>query len=213
MEISILVDSKDSWFCDYAEKLSRELGIEGHKVSYVHDSKELQGGDICFLLSCVKLVKKDRLQLYKHNIVIHASDLPKGKGFTPLKWQIIEGKDDIPITLFEAVEEMDAGNYYFKETVHFEGHELLDEMQEIMGNKICSMAMRYVLESESLVSIKQEGTETIYSRRTVKDDELDISQSIESQFNHFRIADNERFPIWFRYRNHEYILKIEKKKG
>lgn len=211
MDISILVDSKASWFCEYAEKLSKELEADRHKVSYVHDSQELQGGDICFLLSCTRLVKKERLQLYRHNIVIHASDLPRGKGFTPLKWQIIEGKNDIPITLFEAVEEMDAGNYYFKEIIHFEGHELLDELHEIMGNKICSMAMRYVLESESLIGIKQEGTETIYSRRTVEDDELDISQSIESQFNQLRIADNERFPIWFRYRNHEYILKIQKK--
>ena len=163
------------------------------------------------MLSCTKIVKKKILDLYKHNIVIHASDLPKGKGFTPLKWQILEGENDIPITLFEAVEAMDAGKYYFKDYIHFDGHELLEELHTKLGEKVCQMAIRYVNECDNLVGIEQQGDETTYRRITHEDDELDINKTIKDQFNHFRIADNDRFPLWFCYKGHEYILRITKK--
>ena len=210
MYISVLVDSTNSWFCEYAEKLVKAFLDEGHKVEYAHNSKDLVGGDICFLLSCVKLVRSSVLAKFKHNIVIHASDLPKGKGFTPVKWQILEGKNQIPITLFEAVEAMDAGDYYFKDAINLTGYELLDEIHSLLGKKVCEMALRYVKEYNNWIPIKQEGEETIYKKRTIEDDELDITKTIESQFNHFRIEDNERFPLWFRIGNHKYILTISR---
>ena len=39
---------------------------------------------------------------HKYNIVIHASDLPKDKGWAPMFWQILEDKNTIPFTMFEA---------------------------------------------------------------------------------------------------------------
>ena len=49
------------------------------------------------------------LALHKNNLVIHASDLPQGKGWSPMPWQIAEGRNDIVFTLFEAVAGVDAG--------------------------------------------------------------------------------------------------------
>ena len=43
-----------------------------------------------FLLSCSKKLKN--LKAYDHNIVIHANDLPRGKGWSPLTWQVLEEK-------------------------------------------------------------------------------------------------------------------------
>ena len=34
----------------------------------------------------------------KNNIVVHASDLPKGRGFSPMSWQILEGKNKIKLS-------------------------------------------------------------------------------------------------------------------
>ncbi|MBR2558009.1 MAG: hypothetical protein IKE95_06565 [Methanobrevibacter sp.] len=210
MRISILVDDISSWFVPYAIDLSEILLKKGHAVTFVHNASELPGGDICFLLSCVKLVNKFTLVKYCHNIVIHASDLPKGKGFTPLKWQVLNGENDIVITLFEAAEAVDAGRYYFKDNIHFEGHELLDEMQDIMAKKIIEMALRYCDEMNTVTGIDQEGVESFYPKRTKADDEIDIHKSIVEQFNHFRIADNKRFPLWFSYMGHKYSIKVEK---
>lgn len=208
MRVTILVDDKGSWFTPYAVKLKDRLSENGIETELVHDQQAATGGDICFLLSCTKIVKKNFLKRYGHNIVVHASDLPAGKGFTPLKWQILEGRNEIVLTMFEAVEAVDAGPYYQKETLRFDGTELLDELQAAMAEKIIAMCMSYALAPQDYPAREQEGAETFYRRPTKEDDRLDIDRTIREQFNHFRVADNERFPLWFSYMGKKYCIKI-----
>ncbi len=211
MDVTILVDDKKSWFVPYAEKLRRELEKCGILAKLIHDQKDAEGGDISFLLSCTKIVGKSFLGRYLHNIVVHASDLPAGKGFTPLKWQILEGREEIVLTLFEAVEAVDAGPYYQKEKLRFEGTELLDELQEKMAEKIVAMCLSYAKAPDAFPAMPQSGKESFYARPTREDDRLDIDKTIREQFDHLRIADNERFPVWFSYRGKTYYLKIYRK--
>ena len=210
MRINILTDNPKSWFIPYAEVLQDKLIDLGHDVSFITDSNLLTDGDICFLLSCVKILPTDKLSLNTHNIVIHASDLPQGKGFSPLQWQIIEGKDKIILTLFEAVELCDAGDYYFKDSIELQGNELLQELHSLLAEKIIDMAKHYVLHYKDLTPLKQSGEDSFYPKRTRKDDELDPNKSIAELFNQFRIANNEDYPLYFNYKGCTYNLKIEK---
>ena len=210
MKITVLTDSLQSWFIPYGKMLVEQLQSAGHEAQYVFAAKDVTAGDVCFLLSCVRLVPLSVLGLNKNNIVVHASDLPKGKGFSPLQWQILEGSNEIPLTLFEVVEGMDAGPYYIKETLHCDGTELLDELREKMALAINEMCLRFVAQRDTLEAIPQSGEETIYRRRRDADDELNIHRSIAEQFNHLRIADNEAHPLYFHYKDKKYILKIYK---
>lgn len=212
MIITILTDNANSWFVRYGEILSESLIRKGHTVEYVFDKNNIKKGDICFLLSCTKLVEKQYLQLNNNNIVVHASDLPKGKGFSPLQWQVLEGADDITLTLFEVVEEVDAGPYYLKENVTFNGTELLEELRNKMANKIIEICLKYVESHNNLEPIEQIGEETFYPRRRKYDDEINPEKSIIEQFNHFRVADNEKYPLFFYYKDVKYSIKIEKTK-
>ncbi len=210
MVITILTDNEKSWFIPFGYKLKEELSLLGHETYYVFNKNEIKVGDICFLLSCSRLIEENYLERNKNNIVVHASDLPKGRGFSPLQWQILEGKNEIVLTLFEVVKDVDAGPYYIKDKVFFEGHELLNEMRNILGNKIISMCIHYVNNKEKLIPFTQEGEPTFYRRRKIKDDEIDPNKSIIELFNHLRIADNENFPLWFRLKGHKYIIKVYK---
>ena len=40
--------------------------------------------------------------------MIHESDLPHGKGWSPIQWQILEGSDSITITLLDAEDKVDS---------------------------------------------------------------------------------------------------------
>jgi hypothetical protein len=42
----------------------------------------------------------------------------------------------------------------------------------------------------------------------MKKKEIDSIKTIEEQFNHFRIADNENHPLWFELNGRKYFLKI-----
>lgn len=210
MRITILTDDATSWFVFYGKKLEKALLDINHEVEYVFNKTQIKVGDVCFLLSCSNIVEKKYLDLNKNNIVIHASDLPNGKGFSPLQWQILEGKNDIPLTLFEAVEGVDSGPYYLKDFIQYNGGELYNELRELLGIKIIEMSLKFVNEFVNLKPIEQNGIETFFSRRRKKDDQIDPQKSIIELFNHFRIADNEKFPLFFVLNGQTYNIKIEK---
>lgn len=153
------------------------------------------------------------MRLNKHNIVVHASDLPQGKGWSPMSWQILEGRDVIPITLFEATDCVDSGDYYIKDKIVLDGTELIDEWQEKLGWMIIKMCVEYIKNYEKLSSIKQAGKESFYTRRNPNDSKLDIDKSIKEQFNLFRIVDNDKYPAFFEYKNCKYQLAIKKVKN
>ena len=208
MNITIITDNKESWFIPYGKTLQESLLNDGHNVFYVYDKKDIKKTDICFILSCTKIIENEYLILNNRNIVVHASDLPLGKGFSPLQWQILEGKNTIPITLFEVDSKVDNGPYYFKDNLLLEGTELYKEIRHKLAVKIMEMVLKYVKNIDNFHPITQVGQETFYGRRTIKDDELDIEKTIKEQFNHFRIADNDNFPLYFMYKNKKYILKV-----
>ena len=210
MKITILTDDINSWFVSYGKKLVKNLKNQNHQVLYVFDQSEIKNGDVCFFLSCTRVVKEEFLKMNKYNIVVHASDLPKGKGFSPLQWQILEGKDEICLTLFEAVNEIDAGPFYIKDKLLLKGNELYLELRMKLGIKIIDMCTFFINNISKLKPIKQSGNSSYYRRRNSSDDELNINKSIKEQFNHFRIADNQNYPLWFEYKKNKYIIKIDK---
>jgi methionyl-tRNA formyltransferase len=208
MRISLLTDDPSSWFVPYGKNLVDRLAALGHASEYFFDSRSIPRGDICFLLSCTKMVNRECLGRNVNNIVVHASDLPLGRGFSPLQWQILGGQSDVVLTLFEAVEELDAGPHYLKSTVHYEGTELLGELRQKMAESIIALCINYAVNRDALKPIAQSGTATFFPRRVAKDDELDASSSIVGVFNHLRIADNDKHPVFFNYKGRKYYLKI-----
>ena len=208
MLIQILIDNPNSWIIPYANKLVSQIRKLGHKVLIVHKHKCVTPGDILILLSCER--KFNNLKLNKYNIVIHESDLPLGKGWSPMTWQIIEGKSTIPITLFEAAEEIDAGQIFLQKEIFLEGHELIGEIRDIQGNTTIELVLDFVKNVDNISGRIQKGESTFYAKRTIYDSKLDVKLSLADQFNLLRVCDNERYPAWFIINDKKYILKIEK---
>ena len=114
MNINILCDNKNSWFWKTSDTFLKELKKLGHNVKVCQSESELIKADISAFISCNKLVSKEGLSKSRSNIVCHPSDLPKGRGFSPVAWEILNGKDFLVFTLFEANEQVDSGEIYKK---------------------------------------------------------------------------------------------------
>src|ERR1017187_7078994 len=108
MKITFLSDS-GSWKNTSISELAAELRKKGHRVTCLHKAESVPKGDILFILGFFKIVPASVLKRYKTNLVVHESALPKGRGWSPATWLILEGAKMIPLTLFEAVERVDAG--------------------------------------------------------------------------------------------------------
>ena len=208
MKITILTDNPNSWILPYVEDLKKDLSE--HNVTHVFKTSDIVGGDIMLVLSCEKILKEEYLKLHKSNVVVHPSKVPLGKGWSPLAWQVLEGSNNIPVSLFEAVEAVDAGDVYIVDYIKLEGHELNDEIKHQQGLITMKMVKQYIDEFESMVGVPQSGDETFYPRRKQKENELDIDKTIAEQFNLFRVVDNERYPAHFYLNGKKYILKIYK---
>lgn len=209
-DIAVLT-SRESWFVPYAKSFTRKLRRLGYNSILFYDSQEI--GDkfkVLFILSYFKLLPNGELRKRKHNIVVHESDLPNGRGWSPLAWQILEGKNKIPIVLFEAVEDVDAGDIYLTDFIDLKGDELYPEIKRKQAEKKIEMCLKFLENLSSLKARKQIGSGRFYGKRIPKDSELDINKNIKSQFNLLRIVDNENFPAFFFYMGTKYILKITK---
>jgi methionyl-tRNA formyltransferase len=207
LKISILVDDPSSWIMPWAWKLL-EILSDHHEVCLVHDSADLTAGDMAFFLGCTKIVPAVDLKKNNLNLVVHESDLPKGRGFSPVAWQVASGENVIPVVLFEAVEAMDAGPIYLKDAIELDGTELLPELREKQGAKTVDMFLRFLERWPEIKPRPQQGEESVYRRRNREDDRLDTEKSLEEIFDRLRIVDNERYPAWFELRGRRYILKI-----
>jgi methionyl-tRNA formyltransferase len=208
MNITILTDNPNSWIIPYIEDLKKDLSE--HNITHIFKTSDIVGGDIMLVLSCEKILKTEYLSLHKSNVVVHPSKVPLGKGWSPLAWQVLEGSNNIPVSLFEAVEAVDAGDVYIVDYIKLEGHELNDEIKHQQGLLTMKMVKKYIDEFELITGVPQSGEETFYPRRKQKENELDVNKTIIEQFNLFRVVDNERYPAHFNLNGKKYILKIYK---
>ena len=210
LNVSVLVDHPGSYLHDYIDQLLAEIKKRGHMLSYVTKLEDLQGGELLFLLGCKAILTPQQLKLHKHNLVVHPSKLPEGRGSAALVNKILEGENTVWLTLFEALEKVDAGPIYFQESITFEGHELSDEIRKAQTMKVFALVLKYLDAYPNVKGRSQEGSSSFYKRRGPDDSELDMDKSIRDQFNLLRIVDNERYPAFFRHLGKKYVVKIYK---
>ncbi|MGC6367706.1 MAG: formyltransferase family protein [Candidatus Marinamargulisbacteria bacterium] len=212
LKIQIIVDN-ESWIIPFAKKLNSSLCKHNYISSFINSVDLIEDGDILFLLGCHSILTHDILKKNKHNIVVHESDLPKGKGWSPMTWQILEGKSEIPITLFEAAEKVDAGDIYIKDKIELDGTELIKDWQSKLGNKTIELCKEFLFKFPNKLDPKPQDkiNGNYYPRRTPQNSELDVNKSIADQFNLLRTVDNDKYPAFFKYKGCQYEIKITKK--
>jgi len=210
MKVTVLLDMPDSFLHDYVSSIIQALKEKGCSVFLCNKAEDIRSGDILFLLGCRTVLTSKYLNLNKHNLVIHPSKLPEGKGSAALVWKILEGENVVYLTLFEASEKVDSGVIYYQEKIEFEGHELCDEIRRTQAMKTLELVLRFVDEYPDVKGIEQIGKTTFCARRHKKDSKLDIDKTIREQFNLLRVVDNKRYPAFFEHKGKEYIIQINK---
>lgn len=209
MKISIICSESNhpvnSWIHTWANNIS-----ERHEINIVTKSNQLTTGNILFLVSCHEIIDKETRENFDYTLVLHASNLPYGRGMSPHIWQIVEGKNRILLTLLDAEDKLDSGKIWKQKEIFFDGSELFDEINnKIFSSEIelMSWAIKNIYTSSPF---EQVGEPTFYRKRTPEDSRIDIKKTIDEQFNLLRVADPERYPAFFERNGHTYKIKIEK---
>lgn len=187
------------------------IARDGHSVSLCFDKQELVGGDILFLVSCSQLIGAAERQKFPTVLVLHASDLPRGRGWSPHIWSILEGEGRITVCLLEAASPVDSGSIWMKTEFALEGHELLPEINQKLFSVELELMSEAVQKHGTIKATPQSGDPGPYKqRRTPEHSRLDAGKTIAEQFDLLRVVNNERYPAFFDFRGKRYVVKIEK---
>ena len=209
INVSFLTDSKNDWFDKYIRKLKLSLPKK-YRYAFSSNFKKINNCDIVFILNYTRILPESFLNKNKLNLVIHSSNLPKDKGFSPLNYQVLRGKNIIETCIIEAVKKVDGGNIFLKKKLKLNGTELSEELRNKQANVMISMISNFLEKYPKLKSFKQSGKSSFNNKRTKLDSKIDIKKSLKSQFNLLRICDNEHYPSYFHYKKRKYVLKIYK---
>ncbi len=210
--VAVVVDNPN-WMTPFARRLVAELEAAGEHARFLDDPDGIEEGGIAFFLNCHARIPERVLARSFRNLVVHASRLPQGRGMSPWVWQILEGAKTLPLTLFEAVAEIDAGPVYRTIEIPLEGHELVDELRYRIGDATVELCRWFLTRERPPEGCPQQGRPSYYRRRVPADSRLDPERSLAEQFDLLRVVDNERYPAFFDFRGKRYILRIEKAAG
>ncbi|MBS83521.1 MAG: UDP-glucuronic acid dehydrogenase [Gammaproteobacteria bacterium] len=210
MKLTILCSSKEHPIFPQLLKW-KESNSKNHQIHLINSRNEVSDGDILFLISCTEIIGNEIRKNFKKTLVVHASDLPKGRGWSPHVWSILKGSNKIVVSLLEAEDKVDSGNIWKKQNIYLVGHELFDEINSKIFSTTLEL-MNFTIENfEKIKPTSQEGDPgEYYPQRFPKDSEIDIKKSILEQFNLLRISDTNRFPCFFNYKGHKYKIFLEK---
>ena len=206
--MAFLFDKENHWIHDIFIK--KRLILKNYSFEIFFYEKEVSNFDIVFILGYTKILPAEFFERNRLNLVVHESDLPKGKGFAPVQWQLLEGSSEITVSLIEAVDKVDSGDIFLQKKMNFDGTELYDEIRSKQADTSLDIITDFLKSYPKFTRRKQEGVETFYPKRTMKDGELEMSKTLEQNFNLLRVSNNEEWPSFFHYRGNKYLLKIFK---
>ena len=148
--------------------------------------------DYIFFLHWSKLIPKEIYENYRC-VVFHMTDLPFGRGGSPLQNLIVRGFTETKISAIRVEQGLDTGDIYLKKDLSLYGTAeeiflragvvMFEMMKEITENKI--------------IPEPQKGKPVLFKRRTPEDGSIEHIDTIEQIYDHIRMLDAEGYPRAF----------------
>lgn len=126
-------------------------------------------------------------------IIFHMTDVPFGRGGSPLQNLIIRGIYETKLSALRCVKELDAGPVYLQRSLSLWGN--AEEIYIRAAKEIELMIIQIVLTNPS--SIEQNGQITTFKRRKPDESNLNDVKTLEEVFDYIRMLDAKDYPHAF----------------
>lgn len=185
---------------------------DSHNINIVSTRAELTSGDFLFMISCSEVIKAEHKKNYRYTLVLHASDLPKGRGWSPHIWDIIQGHETITLSLLEAEDKVDSGRIWLKQKILVKETAIWREVNHLLFEAEIKLMSEAIINYEGIKPYQQDADiePTYHRKRTPEDSRVMPDSSIADQFNLIRMCDPNRYPAWFEIHGQKYKLVLEK---
>lgn len=135
----------------------------------------------------------DRIISQQKCVIFHMTDLPYGRGGSPLQNLIVDGKKETMISALLADKGLDTGDVYLKKPLSLVGsaQEIFERSSQIIHEMILEII------EKKIEPIPQQGTPTIFKRRTPEMSDISQLQTVEQIFDYIRMLDADGYPHAF----------------
>ncbi|HBH45839.1 MAG TPA: methionyl-tRNA formyltransferase [Candidatus Jacksonbacteria bacterium] len=127
-------------------------------------------------------------------IVFHMTDLPYGRGGTPLQNLIIRGHRKTKISALKVDKGLDTGDIYYKENLSLEGNAVKIYKR---ASKIVFQKMIPLIVKNKPIPQKQQGRTEIFKRRTPAESKIPNNLTVEKMYDFIRMLDAPGYPKAF----------------
>lgn len=124
-------------------------------------------------------------------VIFHMTDLPFGRGGSPLQNLIERGIYETKISAIKCVKELDAGDIYLKSD--FSIHTGSAQELYLEASKIISEMIDNIIEKNP-IPIKQEGEIVEFKRRTPEMSNIEKLKDLNKIYDHIRMLDAPGYP-------------------
>lgn len=134
-------------------------------------------------------------QLYEELecVCFHMTDVPYGRGGSPLQNLIARGHGTTQLTALRMIKEFDAGPVYFKRELPLHG--TAEEIYIRAGTLAAAMIEEIIRTNP--VPIPQQGEATYFTRRRPEQSRLPEGLTLQQAYDHIRMLDAEGYPHAF----------------
>ena len=166
--------------------------------------------NIIFFIHWSEIIKKTIFNKYVC-IQFHSSNLPEGRGGSPIQNQILMNKKNTKISAFKVSKSLDSGPICLQDTLSLKGnaHEIYKQMELKSINMI-----KKIIKTKKLKFKSQKGRPSFFKRRKPTESEINFNKtdSISKLYNFLRMLDAPGYPNAFiKSHNFKFIFNEIKK--
>jgi len=126
-------------------------------------------------------------------VIFHMTDLPFGRGGSPLQNLIALGHEETIVTALRCVEVFDAGPVYLKRSLNLNGS--AEEIYLRVDRLIAAMILTLIEEQPE--PVPQRGEPTFFKRRRPEQGDWSDAEDLSRVFDRIRMLDAEGYPPAF----------------
>lgn len=197
--MKIIIATIKSWNIKNAEKFKKE-DESNHNIFIITDKQDLTyekvrkiNPNYIFFPHWSWIIDAE---IYKNFncIVFHITDLPFGRGGSPLQNLIERGVENTKISAIKVDDGIDTGEIYFKENLNLNGSadEIFIRASAVIFDK---MIPRII--NEEIIPNKQQGEIVEFKRRMHYQSEIFQDFEMNKIYNYIRMLDGEGYPKAF----------------
>lgn len=185
------------------KQAAEELGltvVTPQSAGDITDQIAATGAQLGVVVAFGQLLSRKLLDALPHGFInIHFSNLPRWRGAAPVQRAILAGDAETGVSIFQLVEELDAGPVFLCAHTPVNSRETAGELEHRLAHLGTGLLVDLLSgDFAALEVVPQEGTPTYANKLTVEEFQLDWNQSAE-QLNRIIRAGNPRpgaFMFW-----------------